>query len=267
MHVQDDIYTGPTGPNGSTFGFSTNGQIGGSGLSPAQWPIDGNPTMQYGVGPLGRVTFLNIIPNAIASANLAALQASTAGVPLTLTVGAGILGTSPAPDLSGGTVYVLDSNRCISLTSLSNLSGVNFLVTGYDVYGRRQTQLVTGPNGNTVNTKKAFMAILSVVPQSTSALTVSVGVADIFGLPWRAVDAGYIISAKWANVLAPNAGTFTAGDLTSPATNLTGDPRGTFAPAGAASNGVNRLLICQHVDGTACGTNGTPVGAVGVSPA
>ena len=71
---------------------------------------------------------------------------------------------------------------------------------------------------------------------------------------------------KWAGVLAQNAGTFTAADTTSPATNATGDPRGTYAQSGAASNGTNRLVVCMHVDGTQCGSNATLVNAIGVTP-
>lgn len=68
-------------------------------------------------------------------------------------------------------------------------------------------------------------------------------------------------------MLAQNAGTLVVADQTSPATNLTGDPRGTFAPSGAASNGSNRLIIVQHVDGTQCSGTATRVNAIGVTPA
>ena len=69
------------------------------------------------------------------------------------------------------------------------------------------------------------------------------------------------------NVLAQNAGTFVAGDTTNPATNLTGDPQGTFAPAGAASNGANRLVIAMHLIGTQCGVAATAANLLGVTPA
>lgn len=247
---QDDMFTGQVGPEGFC-------------LAPT---AGGNPTKQYGVGPLGRTVFLNIVPLALATANLAVLQAPTAQVPLVLAAGTGLtLGT--APDGSGATVYEFDVPRCVSLTSAANLSGLTFLVTAYDEYGAKWTQLVTGPNNDTVTTKKAAASVLSIVPQGTSASTISAGTSDVFGLPFRCIDAGYVISAKWANTLAQNAGTLTAADQTSPATNLTGDPRGTFAQAGAASNGSNRLLICQHVDGSQCGPTSLRANAIGVTPA
>ena len=265
MHVADDLYTGPVGPNGFVL-FSTTGSLFGGSLGvPAEFSPDGNPTNQYGVGPLGRLVFRNLVPLALATANIAALQTSTSGVALTLAAGTGIV-TAVNPT-TGLVYYVLDCPRCVSLTSTANLSAVNYLITMLDEFGRVQTQLIAGPNVNTVTTKKAAVAVLSVVPQSTSASTVSVGTSDIYGLRFRCLDAGYIISAKWAGVLAQNAGTLTVADTTTPATNLTGDTRGTYAVAGAASNGANRLLIAQHVDGTQCGGNGTLINAIGVTPA
>ena len=249
MEVQDDYYSGPVGPNGFCL-FPTSAE---------------NPTAQYGVGPLGRLVTLNITPLTLQTANVAALQALTSGTAFTLAAGTGIT-TGSAPDGSGATVYVFDVARSVSLTSTANLSAINVLVTGYDVYSRKQTQLMAGPNNNTVNSLKAFKSILSVVPQSTSASTMSVGTSDVFGLPFVAKNAAFVINAKWDSTLAANAGTFVAADVTSPATNATGDTRGTFAQAGAASNGSRQLLVYLHVDGTQCGPNATQVNAIGVTP-
>ena len=267
MHVSDDLYTGPVGgPNAFSLVSTTGFIYGNSGLPVATgWPADGTPTNQYGVGPLGRVVFRNIQPLALATANLAVLQAPTAGTALTLVAGTGIQ-TAVNP-LNGQVLYVLDVPRCISLTSSANLSGITFLVTMIDEYGQTATQLVTGPNNNTVVVKKACIGVLSIVPQGTSASTVSVGTSDTYGLPFRCIDAGYIVSVKWAGVLAQNAGTLTVADQTSPATNLTGDPRGTYAINGAASNGANRLVIALTVDASQCGPFATRVNAIGVTPA
>jgi len=266
MHVSDDIYTGPTGPNGFCL-YSTTGYIyGNSGLPVTTgYPVDGNPTNQYGVGPLGRVIVRNIVPLALQTANIAVLQAPTNGTALALTAGAGIQ-TAVSP-VNGSVLYVLDVPRCISLTSTANLSGITFLATMLDEYGNIETQLITGPNANTVVAKKACIGVLSVVALGTSASLVSVGTSDTFGLQVRCIDAGYILSAKWAGAMAQNGGTLTVADQTSPATNLTGDPRGTFAVAGAASNGINRLVIAQHVDGSQCGSTAKLVNVIGVTPA
>lgn len=245
VQFSDDIYTGPVGPEG--FILQATGAE--------------NPTAQYGVGPLGRTVVHNVIPLALATANIAALQASTANVPLTLTAGTGIT-TGFAP--TGQKIYQIDTPRCVSLTSTSNLSAINYLIQGFDYYGQAMSQLLAGPNNNTVNTTKAFYSVYAVTPSATNSGTVSVGTSDIFGLPFRMIDAGYILSVKWAGVLTQNAGTFVAAVQTSPATTSTGDVRGTFAQSGAASNGTNRLLIMMHVDGTQCGGTALLSNAIGV---
>lgn len=248
MEVSDDLYTGPVGPNGWVV------------------PAEANPTRQYGTGPLGRIVFRNIVPAALAVANVAVLQAMTAAVALTLAAGAGIT-AGTAPDGTGAVVYTLDVARSVSLTSVSDLSAITFTVLGYDEYGQPMSQAMVGPNNNTVNSLKAFKSVKSVTPSATSANTVSVGTADVFGLPFRMIDAGYILSAKWAGALAQNAGTFVAADQTSPASTTTGDVRGTFAQSGAASDGVRRLVIAMHVDNSQCGSNATQTNALGVTQA
>lgn len=223
-----------------------------------------NPTAQAGVGPMGRVAFHNMIPLTKQAANVAALQAVVAAG-LVLAAGTGAT-SAPAPDGSGGTVIVFDTPRAVSLTSAANLSAINFTITGFDLYGRRTSQTRAGPNANTVNTLKAFASVLSVTASAGSGSTVSIGSADIFGLPYTLIDIGYIVSNKWAGALAQDAGTAVVADATSPATAATGDPRGTYAPS-SASDGVKRLVICQHLDGTQAGAASTLVAAVGVTPA
>lgn len=254
-HFSDDIYLG------GFFGTQPFSQFvgGGQPMLPAA-----NPTMQVGAGPAGRVFFQNVAPATLAAANLAALQVVTSGTGLTLAAGAGIT-AGTAPDGSGRAIYFFDTPRCVSLTSTANLSAINFLVTGYDLYGRQQTQLVTGPNNATVNTLKAFAAVLSIVPTGTSASQISAGNSDVFGLPWLVADAGYIMP-KWANVLAQNAGTLVVADQTSPATNLTGDTRGTYAQSGAASNGSRRLVIWIHLIGNQVGASPLVTNLIGVTP-
>lgn len=248
MQASDDLYTGAFLPGGLYLGGTTAG------------------SRQSGVGPLGRVIFKNIIPLALAVNNVATVVGQTANVAIPLVAGTGTtLGV--APDGSGRAVIVLDTPRAVSLTSAGNLSASNITVVGFDQYGQLQTQTRAGPNANTVNTLKAFASVLSVTSGTTSATTMSVGTSDIFGLDYVCLDAGYIISAKWNNVLAQNAGTLVDADVTTPATAATGDTRGTYAQAGAASDGTKRLVICQHLDGSQCGKSATQVALLGVKPA
>jgi len=251
MHAADDLYLG---------GFLQ------SGGAPLKLSSSADPTINQGIGPLGRITVRDIVPAALSQVNLAIGQAPTGAVPLALIAGAGIT-KGIAPDGSGLTTYQFDCERCGSLTSLANLSAINFLWTGYDEYGRKQTQLMAGPNANTVTTKKAFSSVVSVVPQGTSVSNVSAGTSDIFGLQFVVSDAGYFLGIGWAGVLADNQGAFVAADATNPATSATGDTMGTYAPAGAASNGANRLVIPFHVNANQCGPNATVLAAFGVTPA
>jgi hypothetical protein len=250
MQVQDDLYTGPVGPAGFIL----------------QSTVVANPARQGGLGPLGRILFRNILPLASAPDNVCPLQAPTAGTYLTFAAGTSTT-LGDAPDLCGDPCILLDVPRCISLTSTADLSGVNFMITCFDEYSQKWTQLLQGPNNGTVYTKKSAKSVYEITPDATSASLVSVGTSNIFGLQVRVIDAGYVVSAKWDNTLAPNAGTFTPADLTDPATSLTGDTRGTFAPAGNAPNGARRLVIALHVDAGQCGSAASLVNAVGVQQA
>ena len=187
----------------------------------------------------------NYIPSAIATANIAALAHVGSGTAMTLvsSTGAGItvLSTSaPATFWPTGLVQssgvIIDGlpslvmfgtagsfstgfynrstcvGRCVSISGVSGGAGGTFTVAGLDIYGYPMTQLVTVTAGaNTVNTLKAFKAILSVTPNFTDAHNYSVGTADIFGLGIYGNNSADLI-ATWANgslfsnaVLSPTA--------------------------------------------------------------
>ena len=230
-------------------------------------------------------------PSTVSTTNIAASQAvsSTGGLTLVSATGSGItVGDSITNAVTGATVTGLlridntpailtfgqaqtlgvwdPSNppvgRAVSLTSASNLSAINFTVAGYDAYGYPQTQTLAGPNANTVNTTKTFKWIASVKPASTSGSSVSVGTADIYGLPLRSDRFFYASDSCWNNALILTAA-FTAADTTSPATASTGDVRGTITPA-SSSDGTKRLQIYQSV---APANVSTVTGLFGVTPA
>ena len=95
---------------------------------------------------------------------------------------------------------------------------------------------------------------------------VTIGTTDIFGLPVRCIDAGYVVKVGWNNALAQDAGTFVAADMTNPATATTGDVRGTYKPS-TASDGVKRLVMTIALPAIAVGPNATRQGALGVNQA
>jgi hypothetical protein len=137
-------------------------------------------------------------------------------------------------------------SRAVNVTGSASSTGGNILISGYDVYGVPMSEVIAAPAGaTTVNGKKAFKYIASVVPQFTDAHNYSVGTTDIYGFPLRA-DFFSDVAINYANaVLTANTG-FVAAVTTSPATTSTGDVRGTYALQSAA-NGSNRLSVRQFI--------------------
>jgi hypothetical protein len=219
----------------------------------------------------GLFPLIDQTPSALAANNIAASQVPVAGIPLTLvsvtgagiTVGASVINANTGVLVTGllaidgahggvafgtaGTVNIWDPttaiSRCVRVHSNGNDTTAQFLISGYDLYGYPMTQLLTGASGADATTLKAFKYIASVVPQGTlSGSTVTVGTTDTWGLP-LAVNAYAYADITWAGTnIGVNTG-FTAAVTTSPATNLTGDVRGTYANQGAASNGTNALQL------------------------
>lgn len=254
MNVQDDLYLGS--------GFTLGGQS------------SANPTLQQGCGPMGRTAVRSFIPLTKQAANIAALQHVTTGGLLVLAAGTGVT-AGVAPDGSGRAVIVLDVPRCLSFTTSADMHLVTLTVVGFDEYGAQMSQAkVLGSSATTVNTLKAFKSVLSITSNATDGTNnVSVGTADIFGLQFAIADVGYIAWNRWAETLAADAGTFVAADQTIPATTLTGDVRGTYAPS-SASDGTKRLVIGMHLISSLCGATAqkfttvanavTTTGAIGV---
>lgn len=251
----------------------------GDGLQDHRLPYNSRGSSATQPGAVGWYGFepivANYIPSTIATANIAALANVVSGTPMTLVAssGAGITKLST----SAPAVFPLQSNpltagvaidglptlalfgtggnfttgfynratnvgRGVSISGVSGGAGGNFLVTGTDIYGYTQTQLVTVAAGaNTVNTLKAFKCATSVVPQFTDAHNYSVGTADVFGFGILASVWGDV-RIVWNNSSITASTGFTAAVTTVPSTNLLGDVRGTYATQDA-SDGTKRLTL------------------------
>jgi hypothetical protein len=224
-----------------------------------------NPSpMSVGVGPLGRLYIWDAVPQAKLTTNIVAAVITTATT-LTLAAGAGV---TSATITGGGTGLQLDCPRAVSTTTGAGTpTSVNITVSGYDYYGQAMSEVIaTGTVASTtVNGKKAFYQIASVVSSGASVVTVAVGTTDILGAPLRITDRGYVARVGWDNTLAQDAGTMTpAATLT--ATTTTGDVRGTYLPSSAA-DGIKRLVMGIALPAIAAGPNATRVGALGVTQA
>jgi hypothetical protein len=144
--------------------------------------------------------------------------------------------------------------RCVSITGVSGSVGGatnSFLVSGYDIYNQPMTCLMAGPAGaTTVNSPKAFKYLVSVTPVAGATDTThnySVGLSDIYGINLRS-DHWEYLNIAWNNLsVTANTG-WTGAVLTNPATNATGDVRGTYATQTTASNGSSvRLFMAMDI--------------------
>lgn len=241
---------------------------------------------------------LDVVPATASVVNISAAAVPTSGVPLTLVNASGsgvVISTSPQlmlpalTTLPTGTLFIgaqpvyetfgnvgsppqttvaYDAGtmlgRAVSIHSVGNDSGATVTVVGWDIYGYlTHATLTMATAGNTVTTTKTFIAIQSITPNGTlSGSNVSAGVSDVFGLPFYA-SAQSAIWGFFNNAIIQGVGTFVAGVTTSPATALTGDVRGTYAPG--ASDGTKRLTLWQHPSLARMIAAGINVGMFGVA--
>lgn len=182
---------------------------------------------------------------------LSAVTATTA----TLTTTAGAAVASTAGTITGLTFTLGTAPRAVT-------------ISGYDYYGQPMTESITSSSAvsTAVNGKKAFFQIVSATIAGAPGSSITIGTTDIFGLPVRCIDVGYVVKVGWNNTLLQNAGTFVVADMTNPATSTTGDVRGTFTPT-TASDGQKRLVMTIAVSAIAVGPNATRTGALGVTQA
>jgi hypothetical protein len=151
---------------------------------------------------------------------------------------------------SPSTIYLWNPQalvaRAVSVTGSSSATGGNITINGYDIYGVPMSEVIAAPaSATTVNGKKAFKYISSVVPAFTDAHNYSVGTTDIYGFPLRSDFFSDVAINYNAAVVTANTG-YVAAVTTSPATTTTGDVRGTYALQSAA-DASKRLAIRQFI--------------------
>ena len=233
----------------TTLTFSGDGNLG-----------DPSP-MDLGVGPLGRVYVWDFVPQTLQTANIAASQTASGAGAVTLTAGTSAKSVVRA---DGTTVVQLNTPRALQINTSTSARAIT--ISGYDYFGQSMTETITvSVAGTPVNGKKAFYQVASATING-SATAVTIGTTDIFGLPVRVIDAGYVVKVGWNNTLAQDAGTLVVADMTNPATSTTGDVRGTYLPS-SASNGVKRLVMTIALPAIAVGPNATRTGALGTTQA
>lgn len=139
--------------------------------------------------------------------------------------------------------------RAVSITAAASATYATATVNGYDIYGYPMTEAITITANSTVNGKKAFKYIKSVVLSGGTADTThaySVGTADVFGFPLRSDTFGDVLvnnaTALVGTTLITAATNYLPADRTTPSAT-TADVRGTFAAT--SSSGANKLIFRQ----------------------
>jgi len=104
----------------------------------------------------------------------------------------------------------------------------NILIQGLDTYMRLQSEMVAVPAGAaTTYGRKTYKVFLAAIPQFTSANNYTVVTSDLIGLPLSVLPNQPQPTVTEAGAAYAGAGVQFA-DLTNPATQATGDPRGGF---------------------------------------
>ena len=70
----------------------------------------------------------------------------------------------------------------ITFNSASDLSAINFLITGYQ-NGVFISETLTGPNSTTVTSKNCFDTVVQIIPSDSTVSTIQVGVAALGYFP------------------------------------------------------------------------------------
>ena len=133
----------------------------------------------------------------------------------------------------------------ITLNSAANLSGINFLITGYQ-NGVFISETLTGPNANTVTSVNCFDTVAQIIPSGTTGSTIQVGVAALGYFPMILLNTAKIntSSINYAlNIVAATANPATYQVFLSLKNNLglgkyddlTSAANGNFAAAAAAA--------------------------------
>lgn len=78
--------------------------------------------------------------------------------------------------------------RFVTLTSLGNLSGVTFTITGTAPNGSDQTEQIAGPNANTVTTTLTFATITAISTSGTVGSDVEAGFTQSGYSGWWPLD-------------------------------------------------------------------------------
>ena len=171
--------------------------------------------------------------------------------------------TAAQPYIAAGVGLFQDPYQSITrgwrvVSNNAGETGWTVTATGYDLYGRLQTETLAVTANGTTWGKKTFKYFMSFMPtkSGSTAGTLSIGTSDVFGVAVRN-DKWEYDNFYWAGAFLVASTGWTAADQTTPATSSTGDVRGTIqlgsngplgsGATGGASNGTLRLALFSTV--------------------
>jgi hypothetical protein len=125
---------------------------------------------------------------------------------------------------------------------LSGAGTPTVTIRGRDWLGQGMSENIVGAGAASVVGKKAFFSLDSITTSAAVAgVTISVGWGNVLGLPYAMTK----LYHEFVDDIIPAAGTFVPCLAPGTVQSLTtGDPRGTYTPAGAVvPNGVRNIVI------------------------
>lgn len=207
----------------------------------------------------------NVVP-AAATANALVTSSTISGTAssATLAAGTGVTATS----INGVTVYDLGMARNIAVSGVgASTAPVDITINGFEEIvradntrgpGMAMSANISGPTGTAATaTTKTFRYIRSILVTGNTVSAIVIGTGDVYGMPYYFSDRGMVAVAYDGTQVTSSAG-FVVG-VTTAATALTGDVRGTWSAA-SASNGIKRLVATVYVADPGATSAWTPYG-------
>jgi hypothetical protein len=142
---------------------------------------------------------------------------------------------------------MLSRNITVQGLTATTWSGV---ISGWDVWLNPLTEILSLAAQTTAASKRAIKYVGSITSGTTPGASLSFGLGDTFGFPFRA-DEWDQTDVTWNNTVPINNNGFTAATLAVSATGTSGDVRGTIQISTAVLTGVIATAV------SAVATNGT----------
>ena len=168
-------------------------------------------------------------PDAASATAVCAAQVGTAATAMTINGGLAV---------NGAVIFDVPRNVVAAWTGTAVLT-----VEGFDEYGVFMRE--SSASGATFAGKKAFKRVTKVTP-SANITGATVGSGDVIGLPMFLSMVGSVVR-ELQDGAAATAGTLVAG-VTTKATALTGDVRGTYDPSAACNGSLSFQLLIAAAD-------------------